>query len=564
MNSGLRPPTGPLRTSLPWIAALVVFAATLWFRLGWVTTYGSSMAFWDQWESEGTTLLAPWQDDQLHGADLLRSHNEHRIVLQRVWTLLAFHLNQGQWDNVVQMAGMVVLWSLFLGWLVWTWARRMPSPSIVPLAVILVAANSLPFAWENVSVALQATFLQVIALTVVALRLAARTDPSPRRIAALAAVCLAALLTVGSGLLTALAAAWTLALRTWLDGDDWRRPAVAMVLVLAVAGFGAAILVEVPGHAVLRAQDPPAFVHALKVVLAWPFAPTWGSALLLWAPWLALVACMLVLRRRMPSPWRWSDTLVAGLGAWILLQAAAIAYSRGAGMEQLGSRYGDLVALGLVVNVYGVWRLVALPHASAALRALACLVATGFTWQAVEGLRDQSVLARPWLEQRAALYRIQIDHVRAFVDSGRTEALLDHPHLHIPFPDARRLGAMLSHPTLRDMLPAVVQPRRQLCDLLTGDSQPARSQVLLMPAVADCPAQRTALLTAGLADAADLAECPDADARSAYLAFARTRDPDAAERCRDNALLNSLTAASVGRLSAWLESWKAPSRVPAL
>lgn len=564
MNSGLGLPTGPLRKSLPWIAAIVVFAATLWFRLDWVTTYGSSMAFWDQWESEGTTLLAPWQDGQLAGADLLRSHNEHRIVLQRVWTLLAFHLNQGQWDNVVQMAGMVVLWSLFLGWLVWTWARRMPSPLIVPLAVILVAANTLPFAWENVSVALQATFLQVIALTVVALHLAGRPDPSPSRIAALAAVCLATLFTVGSGLLTSLAAAWTLALRAWLEGGDWRRPVAAASLVLAVAGFGAATLVDVPGHAVLRAQDLPAFIRALEVVLSWPFAPAWGTASLLWAPWLALVGSVLIFRRRVPPPWRWSDTVVAGLGAWVLLQAAAVAYSRGAGMEQLGSRYGELVALGLVVNAYGVWRLAVLPDVTRTWRALACLVAAVFTWQAIQGLRDQTGLARPWLEQRAALYRIQIDHVRAFIDSGRVEALLDQPHLHIPFPDARRLAAMLSHPTLRDMLPAVVQPRRQLCDLLTGDSQPARSQVLLMPAVADCPAQRTALLTAGLADAADLAECPDADARSAYLAFARTRDPDAPERCRNDAVLNSLTAASVGRLSAWLESWKAPSRVPGL
>lgn len=545
----------------------MVSAFILLTRWHWVTTYGSSVAFFDQWETEGTRLLVPWQDGQLAAADLLRSHNEHRIALQRLWTLVAFHANEGQWDNAVEMAGMVAAWAIFLGWVLWTWARRVASPILLPVALVLVAANVLPYAWENLSIALQAAFLQIIALTVLALHLAAQRELTTGRILLLGATCGMALLTVGSGLLTALAALSTLLLRTWIGDRPWQRTALATAVVGSIAALGFGLLAEVPGHAPLRAQDPAAFLHAFSVALSWPFDRSWALVAVLWAPWLVLVACLLFGRQRIPERWRWPDAVMAGLGVWVLLQGAAVAYSRGHGMDALASRYAELMAMGLVVNVYAAWRLVVIQQLPMPLRGLAGLVAVAFTVQSVQGLRRQADLAMPFVEQRAALYRIQLDNVRRFTESGDTSALRGQPWLYIPFPDGERLIAMLSMPALRAILPAPVQPTQPLCDLLdapAGAGRP-RSHVLVRPAPQDCPALRDAMVAAGLAVSRSLPSCAAANAGVTTLVVRRADvGAGAIAHCRQDPVLASARAASLGRVSAWLHTWAAPTRVPYL
>ena len=65
--------------------------------------FGSPTPFWDQWDAEGAVLYPKFLDGTLHVADLIAAHNEHRIFVTRLWSLLLLELG-GYWDPMLQMA----------------------------------------------------------------------------------------------------------------------------------------------------------------------------------------------------------------------------------------------------------------------------------------------------------------------------------------------------------------------------------------------------------------------------------------------------------------------------
>ena len=65
--------------------ALSVFAVGLSSKLWLILKCGSSVPYWDQWE------LLPLLKGGWSG--LFATHNEHRIVFTKLWTVLLFNLN---------------------------------------------------------------------------------------------------------------------------------------------------------------------------------------------------------------------------------------------------------------------------------------------------------------------------------------------------------------------------------------------------------------------------------------------------------------------------------------
>ena len=65
-----------------------------------------------------------------------------------------------------------------------------------------------------------------------------------------------------------------------------------------------------------------------------------------WLPLVALAVVVVVHRFRSST----FERLVLGLGSWVMLQAAAVAYPRGASGAVPASRYLDSLSFGLVVN----------------------------------------------------------------------------------------------------------------------------------------------------------------------------------------------------------------------
>jgi hypothetical protein len=211
---------------------------------------------------------------------------------------------------------------------------------------------------------------------------------------------------------------------------------------------GFAALPQFSPHDGWKAGSLQGWLDAFRVPGSWPLSPSWFHVLLAWSP--LLFYCAGRVRLGPPSS---TDLLGLGLSAWALAQAAAIAYSRGNNIQGLSSRYGDLMAIGVVANVWfglrafdpwpGRVRTALLQRAAGVASSLAVLVA--FLQRAPDDL-DEMV-------SRSDSFRSQTENVRAFVADG------DPVHLtgDIPYPDAAQLQGMLSNEAIRRALPPTLR-----------------------------------------------------------------------------------------------------------
>ena len=90
--------------SFPVAAALMVIGAKSWM----ISRYGSPTPFWDQWDAEGAVLYPKYFGGTWQLADLIAPHNEHRILVTRLWSLLLLEL-EGYWDPILQMLANTLL-----------------------------------------------------------------------------------------------------------------------------------------------------------------------------------------------------------------------------------------------------------------------------------------------------------------------------------------------------------------------------------------------------------------------------------------------------------------------
>ena len=439
-----------------WAPMLLLFAAVVAVRAALVGGFAHALPFWDQWDAEAATWLKPWVEGELGWSHLLAAHNEHRIGWSRLWSLLWFEANGGRWDNLVLALANTLLSGL-LAVLTYRLLREGLATRVARgvFAVLVLLVAVLPFGWENLLVGFQSQFQFLALFALLLLAAAAHWRDRPAAWPMLWGLALLGLPTMATGVLAPVAAGGVLVLRVWIR--QWRPlPASVVVAGLAVISLaGLATVPVVPEHGALRPDSLAEALRALGRVLAWPVPRGWWVVPALWLP--TAWAAWRVLRRREASA---QDLLALGLSAWIGLQALAIVWSRGQGLDMPPSRYTDLLAFGLVANGWlalraceiparnrpAAWRLTPVAMAALCLAAQLAGLGRGLPTHRV-ALHDRSWLSE---EQRA--------NVRGFLASGEARALVAPP-LYVPYPKASRLAAYLADPVIVAMLPATLNDR---------------------------------------------------------------------------------------------------------
>jgi len=134
-----------------WRWVLSIFLAGLGARLWLIRQFGTPLPFWDQWDEVWVVYL-PYFHGKLSLAALFSSHNEHRILLTRLYDLALLLLNR-QWDNQVQMTANAFLYSAAMAGFAGLLARfigprrqpcrvvRLQAPARVGPALLLVRSN---------------------------------------------------------------------------------------------------------------------------------------------------------------------------------------------------------------------------------------------------------------------------------------------------------------------------------------------------------------------------------------------------------------------------------------
>ncbi|MDM8563344.1 hypothetical protein QUF54_08320, partial [Candidatus Marithioploca araucensis] len=211
------------------------------------------------------------------------------------------------------------------------------------------------------------------------------------------------------------------------------------------------LLGEVVQHTHLRANNVTELMLAFGKNLAWPFVIHPWLSLVLYMPFLALVFRTLWLRRK-PSQ---AELFILVLGGWVILQAASMAYARGVGGRIPASRYMDILALGIIVNLLAFY-FIAQPWYGLSHRIKSYLNTGACLWTllVILGMGKLTVMdSWPQIQQRGLQYAEQLKNSREFIRTGDLNVLQNKPHLHVPYPVPERLAGLLANPQLRAILP---------------------------------------------------------------------------------------------------------------
>ena len=426
-------------------AALVVTAA----RWREIAQHGGEIPFLDQWLVEARQILLPWLDGKLTPADFLQPHHEHIPAWSRLLVWLEAVIG-GSWDGQVQATLNATLMGGFAGLLAAGLRRALPLVPALALTALTVVLVSLPHSWENTVWGFQSHIpLALLFVTVHVHGSFARAPGSASWWLAQAAG-LAALFTLGS--MGAAPFAVLLVLCWTSPGDRSRLFAAVGLATVGAALFLASRAVQPhAGAYTLGAADPRQFLAALLRQLGWPSA--WpGAALLLHAPVLGLAARI----RGKPDTTALDRTALA-LALWAAAQAVAFAYARGS-YGGFVSRYGDLLALGVIANGVALWRLGA--TGPAASRLLVAVLALGWGGAVAQGLTEINVQGHTgyFHDHSARWAAARREAVRQYLATGRLDALAGAEVRTILYPAPAEVAEVLQQPGVVAMLPASVRP----------------------------------------------------------------------------------------------------------
>ena len=439
-----------------WLGAL--FLVTLWAKLLLVEHYPMPVPFWDQWDGEAASLYLPFANGGLAWHQMFTLHNEHRIFFTRVLAMALVAVN-GQWDPQLQIvvnAALHAVVAVVFAVILWLAAGRRSLP-LVALTIGLAFAP--PFALENTLAGFQSGFYFLVLFAGLAIWLMSMHQPGSRAWFVGWLCAFASIVTVGGGVLTVAAIGGLVALRFFNAPREWRQALVTIAALAVVAGIGyAALSPPLPYHDYLKAGTWLAFKVSFARNLAFPWITSPRLSVLLWVP-LLLVALVVLVRRLKTTG---LEQMSLALGAWVALQAATIAYSRGVNGATPASRYLDMLSFGLVVNTMAMIALVEVWRARQKTRLSTAVTSGALVLWVLGGiagvtLLSQSILAKDGREKLQWMQEY-VRNVRHYVVTGELAPFLEkRGPFEVPYFSPMMLAGWLSHPYIRHILPASIR-----------------------------------------------------------------------------------------------------------
>jgi hypothetical protein len=435
-----------------WIAALflVVFSAKLFLMRDNPVT----VPFWDQWDLEARNLYIPFNDCDLSWLQMFSFHNEHRPFFTRLLALDLLVVN-GQWDprlEQVANAALHALTSVLIAAMCFLANQRRRLDLIVFVCALVFAV---PFAWDNTLMGIQSAFYLLLLFSVLALWLTTRyrAGSGPWWLGVICAA--SALFTSAGGVITTLVIVGMAALNLATDRREWRGPLITLLVAVVVIGLGILMASPpLPGHEQLRAHSASEFTGALMNNLAWPWIDHSRLFAIMWLPIVVVLLIVAVRRARTTE----LERLIVGLGAWVLLNAAAVAYGRGAGGALPATRYMDFLSIGLVANAVALVAILDRAGTGRAIRRLAVGAVAGWLVFAVVGVDRLMRQMQADLVGWRQLYASHAANVQRFVITGElAEFTSKRPLYDLPYPDANSLAITLRDPFIRRILPAAAR-----------------------------------------------------------------------------------------------------------
>lgn len=426
--------------------ATMLFGIKLWL----IGSYGNATPFWDQWDAEAAYLYKPVLEGTLGWADLFAPHNEHRIFTTRLLALGLLTIN-GIWNPLLQMVVNAGLHIFTLGFGIALLTRVIGRNHLPALLFFSLVLFGVPYAWENTLAGFQSQFYFVLFFSIACLWLTVTQHPLSARWWGGVACAMFAFLSLASGIF-ALAAAAIVGLVFYAMGlRKTRKQLLAVAILAGLFILGAVLTPSLARHASLKAATFPQFLDALIAVLGWPISSSFFSALIRNLPALGFVGAMLW-KHPPANDRKW---FLLTLVIWALGQAVSIAYGRAVG--NLGSRYLDLFAIGILVNFVCL-----ISIAQDYIGKQHAWTITGVSVWAVTVLISLGLYAGKHIPAELSAKRdtglAQEINTRNYLATGDFNHLKDKPLLHVPYFNSERLASILASPDIQTILPSNIRP----------------------------------------------------------------------------------------------------------
>jgi hypothetical protein len=435
-----------------WLAALflVVFAAKLLL----MREYPLTVPFLDQWDGEARGTYIPLNECSLTWGQMFYLHNEHRIFFTRLLALALLGVN-GQWDPRLQQvvnAAMHALTSVLLIAMLWTASERRRLDLLVFTGAMTFA---LPFAWENTLMPFQSAFFfqEIFSILALWLMTTYRAGSGAWYLGWSCAAC--GLFSAAGGVLTPLAIILVAGLKLANDRREWRESLITFGAAGAVLAVGIALASPpLADHEMLRAKTVADFAAAVGRELAWPWIDHQRLSVVMWLP-IGSLLLVALLRRGETTAF---ERFIAGLGAWVALQAGAIAYGRGAGVPPPAPRYQDFLSLGFVANTMALVAGLERARRGTIARWLAMGALVSWLLVSIAGVDHLVTGALGSLSVWRQYWSAHAVNVRRFIMTGdRTEFDSKQFPSELPYPYAQSLASSLQNPYIRLILPPTVR-----------------------------------------------------------------------------------------------------------
>ena len=407
-----------------WTITLPVGA--LFFGVGFQTRsyqcFRLEALYGDQWGFEGS-LYSLVLEGRLGPSALIVPTNEHRPLVLRLLLTMLLKLN-GQWDPIVTKVVASLFYSLILTGqclIIWRIAGRRNLALFCIMTGIIGVSH---FSWESTLGGMHAGFYFLWSFAVLSFVLLLYSKPFTVAWHLGLVATLLGQLCEGSGFLAPFAIACVLLFNGISQTQNLKESSFAIVALIAVAILEFQLVPRSSG-AILQNFHLIGTLKAFARTAAFPFR-VWPFAAIVWLPFSFLIRNQLRTRRSSPLA-----QFLLTMGTWSLLQAAALALSRGGG----SSRHADLQAVGLLANVIITFYILAL-HGPLAKRPGSYRIAVWvgaamlvlITTNSVLHLKERSTLLDTHLHSG-----IQEANTARYVLTGNRSALMGQPGSDIPF-----------------------------------------------------------------------------------------------------------------------------------
>ena len=439
--------------------AAVIFSSILASRFWLINRYGPALPFWDQWVVEVNQLYLPYLDGRFADMDFLGPINGHRLLISRL-AMFGLFILKGSFSTQLQMLCSALMISGLAAGFFLAATRLLKGTSCLLLGLFITILFALPFDWENALWGLTGPQL-LLALSVTSIWCVTSYPPASKVWFAGAILGIGAILEMGSGFLVCVAPAVAILLPGMIN----RYPGAMKrhLTLFCFWGFIGAVNLLLASSTMqtagFKAHSLPIFILALAKNLAWPlpFLPWW--AVFQWLPFLFLLYYALSRKSaRQEEVGVGAITFILATGFWVLLHAAALAYGRGANAPSPASRYTDILAVGILVNITCIFILFKVTYYKKVVRIINFI--TAYCW--LSGVVVGIALATVYdlsitIPQKKMTFQAQRENVTEYYHHRNPVVLLNKPLYDVPYEIPEYLVPILNNRNIGRVLPELVR-----------------------------------------------------------------------------------------------------------